>query len=217
MKKAVIGKGFSGQDMTNGFRILPGYFDRAAQETLLQAVRDLVRRAPFYQPTMPKSGKPTSVKMTNAGPLGWVTDKDRGYRYQALHPVTGNPWPPIPDAVLELWRKESGYSAPPEACLVNWYHSEKSRLGLHIDQDEDASDAPVVSISLGATCLFRLGGPNRRDRTSSTRLSSGDVVVLGGASRHFFHGVDRVFPETSTLMPSPQRINLTLRRVTRPD
>ena len=201
--------------MPDGFRLLPGFFDRAAQEALLDAVRDVVRAAPFYQPTMPRTGTPTSVKMTNAGPLGWVTDRDGGYRYQPHHPVTGAPWPPFPGAVLDLWHQVAAYPHPPEACLVNWYHSEKSRLGLHRDQDEDAPDAPVVSISLGATCLFRLGGPERRGPTRSVRLSSGDVVVLGGASRHFFHGVDRVLPETSTLLPSPQRINLTLRRVTR--
>ena len=203
--------------MADGFKLLPGYFGRPEQENLLQDVRDILRAAPFYQPTMPKSGQPMSVKMTNAGPLGWMTDKEGGYRYQDRHPVKGTPWPPIPDRLLALWRDIGGYRAPPEACLVNWYHGEKSRMGLHRDQDEDAPDAPVVSVSLGATALFRLGGPNRRDKTASFRLSSGDVVVLGGKSRHFFHGIDRVYPETSTLMPSPQRINLTLRRVTRPE
>ncbi len=202
--------------MTDGFRILPGYFDRAAQEALLDAVRDVMRAAPFFQPTMPKTGTPMSVKMTNAGPLGWVTDKEGGYRYQAAHPVTGKPWPPIPEAVLALWEREARYPHPPEACLVNWYHAETSKMGLHRDQDEDASDAPVVSISLGAACLYRLGGPKRGDKTRSVKLSSGDVVILGGAARDFFHGVDRVLPETSTLLPSPQRLNLTLRRVTRP-
>lgn len=202
--------------MAHGFKLLPGYLGRKAQEALLQDVRDILRAAPFYQPTMPRTGQPMSVKMTNAGPLGWNTDRNGGYRYQKNHPVKGTPWPPIPKTLLALWEDVGGYDAPPEACLVNWYHGETSRMGLHRDQDEDAPEAPVISVSLGATALFRLGGPDRKSKTSSFRLASGDVVVLGGASRHFFHGVDRVYPETSTLMPSPQRINLTLRRVTRP-
>lgn len=200
----------------NGFQIYPGYLDRTAQESLVEDIRAIVRAAPFYQPTMPRSGKPMSVKMTNAGTLGWMTDKEGGYRYQATHPVTGKTWPDIPDSILDIWRDVSGYPDKPEACLINHYHGEKSKMGLHVDADEDAKDAPVVSISLGASALFRIGGPSRKDPTRSIRLSSGDVVVLGGASRHFYHGIDRLYPETSTLLPSPQRLNITMRRVLAP-
>ena len=155
-----------------------------------------------------------SVRMTNCGALGWVTDKERGYRYQPTHPVTGDPWPPIPEALLRLWETVSGYSEPPEACLVNFY-TDTAKMGLHQDRDEANLEAPVVSVSLGDECLFRVGGPKRGDRTVSFRLRSGDVVILGGEGRLAFHGVDRIYPATSALLKNGGRINLTLRRVSR--
>jgi alkylated DNA repair protein (DNA oxidative demethylase) len=164
---------------------------------------------------MPKSGTPMSVRMTNFGPLGWVTDKAGGYRYQAFHPETGAPWPEMPDKVLALWDELTGYRAPPEACLVNLYEGD-ARMGLHVDADEEAWDAPVLSISLGDTAQFRVGGALRSDPTCSVRLASGDVVILGGAARRAYHGVDRVLPGTSSLLAKGGRINLTLRRVTVP-
>ena len=196
----------------SGFRFVPGYLDRPAQEALLSALRSVLSVAPAYTPRMPKSGKPMSVRMTNCGPLGWVTDKQRGYRYQATHPVTGNPWPPIPASLLALWANISGYEKPPEACLVNFY-SDDAKMGLHQDKDEQELGAPVVSISLGNTCLFRVGGNARTDKTSSMKLASGDIIILGGEGRLSFHGVDRIYPATSTLLKSGGRINLTLRRV----
>ena len=198
---------------SDGFLHASGYFDRMSQEALLAEVQTVVSAAPFYRPTMPKSGRPMSVKMTNAGTLGWVTDQALGYRYQKFHPNTGEAWPVIPKTLLTLWDAVSGCSAPPEACLVNWYHCNASKMGLHVDKDEEAKDAAVVSVSLGASAWFRLGGPERRDKTMRMRLDSGDVIVLGDASRRYFHGLDRVIPNSSTLLPSPQRINLTLRRV----
>ena len=202
-----------------GFVVRPGYFDRAAQERLVAVFREAEAAAPFFTPTMPRTGKPFSVRMTNLGPLGWVSDRERGYRYQPTHPETGRPWPPIPEMVLEVWRALSGYPHDPEACLVNRY-APAARMGLHQDRDEQDFAAPVVSISLGDTCLFRIGGAERSDPTRSLKLASGDIVVLGGESRLAFHGVDRVYPGTSTLLngwfPEGERINLTLRCVTRP-
>ena len=196
-----------------GFRHFPGFLDRPAQQALLDAVRAVVRAAPLYVPTMPKTGRPMSVRMTNCGALGWVTDRERGYRYQATHPVTGAPWPPIPAMLLDLWREVAAFSAPPEACLVNFYAAD-AKMGLHQDRDEEEFAAPVVSVSLGDDCLFRIGGTKRGDPTVSLRLCSGDLAVLGGASRLAFHGVDRIYPSTSTLPRREGRINLTLRRVT---
>lgn len=200
--------------MIEGFRFLPEYFSQAAQKALVGEVLALLEASPLYRPTMPRSGKPMSVRMTNLGPLGWISDIV-GYRYGPAHPQTGAPWPGIPKILLELWDEVSGYAAPPQACLVNWYEA-SSRLGLHIDADETAKDAPVVSVSLGSRALFRLGGEKRSDPTSSMRLASGDVVVLGGRSRRAYHGVDRIYPDSSTLVPGGGRINLTLRRVTAP-
>ena len=110
----------------------------------------------------------------------------------------------------------AGYGAPPECCLVNIYRGDKARMGLHQDRDEEALDAPVVSISLGDTCTFRVGGFARSDKTKSFRLASGDVMVLGGPSRLRFHGVDRILPESSQLLEGGGRLNLTLRRVSKP-
>jgi DNA oxidative demethylase len=196
-----------------GLRVVPGYLERAAQETLLAAIRDVIAGAPLYTPRMPRSGKPMSVRMTNCGPLGWMTDEG-GYRYQPTHPATGAPWPPIPDSLLRAWTELSGYPLPPQACLVNVYGPD-ARMGLHQDRDEEDFDAPVVSLSLGDACLFRIGGTRRQGPTRSFRLASGDALVLGGAARLAFHGVDRIIPGTSTLIAEGGRINLTLRRVTR--
>lgn len=197
-----------------GVKYLPGCFDSRAQENLIGALRIAVKQAPLFQPVMPRTGKPFSVRMTNLGELGWVSDR-QGYRYQRHHPVTGNPWPAMPDALLGLWREVSGYSHPPQACLVNFYDS-SARMGLHQDRDEEDLDAPVVSLSLGDTAVFRVGGPERKSPTASVKLTSGDVVIMGGQARLCFHGIDRILPGTSTLLREGGRINLTLRRVTRP-
>ncbi|HYD89602.1 MAG TPA: alpha-ketoglutarate-dependent dioxygenase AlkB [Vitreimonas sp.] len=204
----------SGTDL-DGFRLWPGLLDRAAQEALRDEVFARMRAGPLYIPRMPKSGQPMRVRMTNFGPLGWVTDKEQGYRYQDFHPETGMPWPAMPPLVLDLWRELSGYGADPEACLVNLYEGD-ARMGLHVDSDEAAWDAPVLSISLGDTAIFRIGGALRSDPTRSVRLASGDVCLLAGAARRAYHGVDRILPGTSRLLPKGGRLNLTLRRVTVP-
>lgn len=196
-----------------GVQWLQGCLDNAAQRRLLAAVRRIIIAAPLYVPTMPRTGNALSVRMTNCGPLGWLTDKDRGYRYEPRHPVTGGPWPPIPDQLLDLWRALAGYPAPPEACLVNWYGPD-ARMGSHRDADEADARAPVVSVSLGDDALFHVGGLRRSDPKVRLTLRSGDVVVLGGASRLAYHGVDRVLPGTSDLIAEGGRINLTMRRVT---
>lgn len=197
----------------SGLRYLPDYFDVSQQADIVEAIRLIVAEAPLYIPTMPKTGKEMSVRMTNCGALGWLTDRERGYRYQETHPVTGRPWPAIPDSLLELWRDVSGFDQPPQACLINFY-TDSAKMGLHQDRDEQAFGAPVVSVSLGDTCLFRVGGLKRDDKTRSLKLRSGDVFVLGGEGRLAFHGVDRIYPGTSTLLKNGGRINLTLRRVT---
>ncbi len=203
------------QVLPKGVRHVPGWLGRAAQQALLEDVRAVVQAAPLFVPTMPRTGREMSVRMTNCGPLGWVTDKERGYRYQDCHPVTGDPWPPIPQSLLDLWKALAAYPHPPQACLVNFY-TETAKMGLHQDRDEEDLAAPVVSISLGDSCLFRVGETRREGRTTSIRLNSGDVVILGGEGRLCFHGVDRIYPATSTLLKNGGRINLTLRRVTRP-
>lgn len=199
-------------ELAPGLIYLPDVFSRAEQEALLADIRAVIAEAPLFVPRMPRSGKPFSVRMTNCGPLGWVSDAERGYRYQPAHPETGRAWPAIPPLALRAWREAGGYALPPEACLVNWYEP-AARMGLHQDRDEQDLAAPVVSISLGDSCLFRFGGTSRSAGTKSLRLHSGDVVVIGGASRLAYHGVDRVLGGSSSLLGEPGRINLTLRRV----
>ena len=202
-------------DLPEGVRYLPGLLGPEAQEALVAEIRAVVAEAPLYVPRMPRTGKPMSVRMTNCGPLGWLTDKERGYRYQATHPETGRPWPPIPQRLLALWEEVAGFPHPPEACLINFYDS-TAKMGLHQDRDESDFSAPVLSVSLGDTCRFRVGGTSRGGKTASIKLESGDVVVLGGAGRLAYHGVDRIYPGTSTLLKNGGRINLTLRRVNPP-
>lgn len=199
--------------LPQGIQHIPDFLDREKQEALVESIRTVVAEAPLFVPAMPRTGKPMSVRMTNCGSLGWVTDKERGYRYQPHHPVTGKPWPAMPDVLLDIWRTVSGTSKEPEACLVNFY-ADDARMGMHQDRDETDLETPVVSISLGDSCLFRVGGTERSGGTLSFKLSSGDVVVLGGEGRLAFHGVDKIYPNTSTLLKNGGRINLTLRRVT---
>lgn len=195
-----------------------GLLDAAAQEALAQEIANVIEQAPLYTSKMPKSGLPMSVRMTNCGPLGWMSDKEKGYRYEPRHPETGAPWPPIPRLLLDLWEQLTRYPKPPEACLVNVY-SEDAKMGLHQDRDEADCDAPILSVSLGADCRFRFGGLKRRDPSVAFTLSSGDALVFGGPARFCFHGVDRILPSLLTRPPGPlagqgARINLTLRRVT---
>ncbi|MCF6291776.1 MAG: alpha-ketoglutarate-dependent dioxygenase AlkB [Robiginitomaculum sp.] len=197
--------------MPHGFHYLPGYFSRQQQEKLVELVRAGIKKAPFYQPIMPKTGQPTSVIMSNFGELGWVSEKS-GYRYDSLHPKTAKPWPKMPQELLDLWRDVTTWPQNPQSCLINWYR-EKSRLGLHIDASEQAKNAPIVSVSLGDQALYRMGGLERNSPTGSFKLSSGDVLVLADTARHCYHGVDRIYGGTSTLIPKGGRINLTLRVV----
>lgn len=193
----------------------PGYLGPDAQAGLVADLREVAARAPFFQPRMPKTGKPFSVRMTNCGDLGWVSD-ETGYRYQPLHPATGAPWPPMPAILKQAWRDLAGYPHPPEACLVNFYQA-NAKMGLHQDRDEQDFDAPVVSLSLGDTAVFRIGGAQRGGKTVSLKLASGDALLFGGEARLAYHGIDRILAGSSALLPQGGRINLTLRRVTKPD
>jgi len=196
----------------NGLILLPGKLDRATQQALLDVVRAVIEKAPLFVPRMPGSGRAFSVRMTNTGALGWVSDRC-GYRYQECHPDTGAPWPAMPAVLSALWDSLTGGAAPAECCLISYYADAGARMGLHRDQDEQEKNAPVVSLSLGDTAIFRIGGSGRRDPTRSFRLASGDVLVLKDQARHSYHGVDRIIAGSSSLLAEGGRFNLTLRRV----
>ena len=194
------------------------YLNAAARRQLMDEIAHILQKAPLFTPRMPRTGRSFSVRMSNAGSLGWVSDKERGYRYEPCHPRNGRPWPAMPRMLLELWRELTDYAAPPQAALINYY-APGARLGLHVDRDEEALNAPLVSVSLGAVARFRLGGRRRRDPTISFELRAGDVLVLSGPARLLYHGVERIYPQRGEALPKsigPGRINITLRRVTRP-
>jgi alkylated DNA repair protein (DNA oxidative demethylase) len=183
-----------------------------AQKSLLAEVQEKLQAAPLYRPVMPGTGKPFSAQESNFGPLGWVADKT-GYRYQPLHPVTGEAWPAIPPALLALWDEIAplfGFSENPDCCLVNFYDA-SAKMGLHQDRDEGDASAPVIGVSLGDSALFRIGGTVRGGKTASLEMASGDVIAFGGPARLAFHGIDRIRPGTSRLLSG--RLSLTLRHV----
>lgn len=193
-----------------GTELFSEYLSLSAQADILSAIRDLAKSAPLYTPTMPRTGKSMSVRMTNFGEVGWMSDA-KGYRYQPLHPATGENWPAIADIILKVWRDLLPGQPDPDACLVNYYDA-SAKMGLHQDRDEQDFSVPVVSISLGDTALFRLGGTTRGGKTQSFKLRSGDVMLLKGEDRLAFHGIDRIYPGTSSLLKDGGRINITLRK-----
>ncbi|MBV9550043.1 MAG: alpha-ketoglutarate-dependent dioxygenase AlkB, partial [Alphaproteobacteria bacterium] len=140
----------------------------------------------------------------------WVSDK-AGYRSQPTHPVTGKLWPAIPVVLLELWNRIAA-APPPDCCLLNLYRA-GAKMGLHQDRDEKDLTAPVVGVSLGDDALFRIGGCKRGSASKSVRLASGDVILFGGPARLAYHGIDRIVPGSSRLLPGGGRLSLTLRRV----
>ncbi|TCK99919.1 alkylated DNA repair protein (DNA oxidative demethylase) [Shimia isoporae] len=192
-----------------GFEVHKGLLDSQAQAELVSDLRDVARAAPMRSPVT-RWGKPMSVKMTSAGRLGWISDR-RGYRYEPRHP-DGMEWPPIPSRILALWTSVTGLERAPDCCLINYY-GEGARMGLHQDNDEGDFDWPVLSVSLGDEGLFRMGNVERGGSTESVWLQSGDVVVMGGAARLAYHGVDKIRFGSSRLLPDGGRINITLRVV----
>ncbi|WOI52970.1 alpha-ketoglutarate-dependent dioxygenase AlkB [Parvularcula sp. LCG005] len=170
--------------------------------------------AGWLAPVTP-GGKPFSVRQMNFGPLGWVSDR-RGYRYQADHPETGQPWPAMPDTITDLWNACLPDAPEPQCCLVNHY-TDSARMGLHRDADEEDQTVPLMTLSLGAPARFRLGRPERGGPTRSFVLDSGDILIMGGTSRRAYHGIDKLLPADALFSPDlgfDGRLSLTVRRVT---
>ena len=184
-------------------------FALAQADALLAGIEAIAAAAPFRLLVTP-GGHVMQVAMTNCGRFGWTSDR-RGYRYVDRHP-DGTPWPPIPEGVLAIWRALVGAERMPDCCLVNLYDA-GARMGLHRDADEADFSWPALSISLGDSAVFRMGGQARSDPTTSVVLDSGDVVVFGGEARLAYHGIDRIRAGSSTLLPQGGRINLTCRVV----
>lgn len=192
-----------------GFLIYKSLLSPAEQGVILDDIRGVIKQAPLFSP-ITAWGKPMSVGMSSAGRYGWYSDRS-GYRYEAKHP-NGTPWPAIPQSVMRIWSAVTDCARAPDCCLINHY-TEKARMGLHQDNDEQDFGFPVVSVSLGDEGLFRIGGTDRKDKTESIWLSSGDVCVMGGSARLAYHGIDRIRFGSSALLRNNGRINLTLRVV----
>lgn len=197
-------------DMAPGAVLLRGRA-LAAEAAVLRDLRKVLDQAPFRIMKTP-GGRPLSVAMSNCGAAGWVTDR-AGYRYSANDPMTGTPWPAIPESLRDLAEasaQEAGYSGfRPDACLINRY-APGAKMALHQDRDERDTDQPIVSVSLGLPALFQFGGAERRDPVTKYPLNHGDVVVWGGPSRLFFHGILPV-KEGRHPRVGPVRLNLTFR------
>jgi len=200
---------------SDGFFLFRARLSREQQQAILDTIRTVVKTAPLFTPTMPRSGTKFSYRMTSCGDLGWVADS-RGYRYQQCHPVTNKPFPAIPEVIRKLaiaLALEAGtQDFNPESCLINFY-KKGEKLGLHQDTSEKNLSAPVVSISLGDSGIFLLGGKERTALTEKYLLQSGDCLVLGGESRHYFHAFRGILPNSSTLLKRGGRLNLTIRQV----
>ncbi len=179
---------------------------------LIAALRFITEQAPFRHMQTP-GGHEMSVAMTNCGALGWVTDRT-GYRYDAIDPQSGRNWPAMPPVFLDLATQAAeaaGFAGfTPDACLINRYEP-GARMSLHQDRDEQDFNNPIVSVSLGLPAIFLFGGSKRSDKPGRYRLEHGDVVVWGGPSRLFFHGVAPLADGEHALL-GRARINLTFRR-----
>jgi len=197
--------------MAEGAVLLRG-FVLARQDELLAALREVISAAPFRHMVTP-GGFTMSVAMTNCGKVGWVTDR-RGYRYDVNDPESGQPWPAMPPVLLQLAHdaaEAGGFkNFVPDACLINRYVP-GAKMSLHQDKDETDFSAPIVSVSLGIPATFLFGGLKRSDKTQRYRLTHGDVVVWGGPSRLFYHGVAPLAEGEHPLLKR-QRINLTFRK-----
>ena len=191
-----------------GLDYFPNYLSEEQIDILRQDINFALIKAPLFRPAMQKTGSELSVKMSNMGNIDWVSDKIGGYRYQSYHPDTKQKWPKISDNILDIWHKVTNLIISPDCCLINHYDI-KSKMGLHIDNDEKDFSYPVLSISIGNSALFRFGGLKRSDKTRSIKLNNGDVLMMSGQSRLIYHGIDKIYPSSRF----DHRINLTLRKI----
>jgi len=199
------------QYLAPGAVLLRG-FATAESAALAADLRRVLARAPFRHMVTP-GGLSMSVAMTNCGSYGWVSERT-GYRYDAIDPESGKPWPPMPESFLKLAGEAAsaaGFAGfAPDACLINRYQA-GAKLSLHQDKDEHDFGQPIVSVSLGVPATFLFGGAKRADKTRRVPVRHGDVLVWGGPARLNYHGV---LPIRAAHHPfaGAHRINLTLRK-----
>jgi alkylated DNA repair protein (DNA oxidative demethylase) len=198
-----------------GLHVFVGLLAAEAQRATWAACRALAEGpVPMYTPTV-RGGRKMSVGMLCLG-RHW---NGLTYAYEETRSdFDGQHVPPIPEefaALATAAADRAGYQFEPDICIVNLYSAE-SRLGVHQDKDERpetlAAGVPIVSVSLGETARFVIGGLSRKDPLHPLMLRSGDVLVMGGPSRLRYHGVTRILPGTAPAGTGPGRFNLTFRR-----
>jgi DNA oxidative demethylase len=202
--------GSSSQALAPGLVLLRAHVDADA---LMQLIQPLLITSPLRHMTVPGGGR-MAVAMSNCGAVGW-TSSAQGYRYAAVDPLTGQPWPVMPDGLKALAQRAAraaGFEGfTPDVCLINRYQV-GAGLGLHRDSDEADMSQPIVSVSIGATAQFLWGGLRRRDPLLRMPLHSGDVLVWGGPARLTYHGVSPLRSTQADGQTETQRFNLTFRR-----
>jgi alkylated DNA repair protein (DNA oxidative demethylase) len=205
------------QCKTKGEELCPGavvlrHFACANEAVIFEALHDITAKAPFRHMITP-GGFRMSVALTNCGSCGWVTDRT-GYRYEAIDPDSGKPWPRMPGSFLKLAQNAAASAGfnnfRPDACLINRYEP-AARLSLHQDKNERDFEAPIVSVSLGVPAVFLWGGSRRENKPLRVQLAHGDVMVWGGPARLRYHGVLPI-KEGYHPLTGAHRINLTFRK-----
>jgi DNA oxidative demethylase len=202
-------------NLPEGITILESFVNHDEQSRLLELCRQVAREAPFVQPTMPRSGTPFKLRVTSCGTVGWFSDRD-GFRYLDKHPETHRPWAAMPEEFLQLAQQAAACAGEkdylPDTCLINFYPAQTGRLGLHVDDTEEDRRTAIVTLSLGDSCIFAIGGATASAKPQSVQLASGDIVVMHGAGRNLYHGVEGLIAGTSSLLKNGGRISLTFRR-----
>lgn len=194
--------------------MLRDFATRIEQEEMRDALREVARRAPLFQPTMPY-GTPFNLQITNAGRFGW-TAIEGNFAYLRRHPVTNQPWPEIPKIVQDVAgraAREASVRFDSNVCLINYYKRGNGSLGLHRDDTKGEDfNSPIFTISLGDSAQFGIGGVEQHDPVMELDFNSGDVLVMASVGRLFYHRV-RYISDNSDLLPNGGRISATLRRV----
>lgn len=202
-------------ELPEGVTVLRGFISATEQISFVEECRQIAGHSPLVRPRMP-SGYELSLSITGVGDAVWFSDEVRGYHYAKRHPKSGKPWGKIPRAFLNVARRaaeEVGLLRfKPDTCLINYYPKNTGKLGLHVDNTEEDLTSPIVTVSLGETCRFLIGGLQRSDKKQKITLYSGDCLVMHRAGRMFYHGVEKLIPDSSDLLKGGGRISLTLRR-----
>lgn len=196
-------------DKVPGMYYLPVFFEPLKIVPLLERV---LAQSPLRHMETSRGFK-LSAAMSNCGVLGWVSDR-KGYRYEAIDPLTGNAWPKMPVEFSGLAiqaAKTAGYeNFSPDVCLINCYKP-GAGMSSHRDSDEADFEHPIVSLSLGLPARFFVQGRERKGPSVPLDLASGDVVVWGGESRLFYHGIRPLKAGDAPVFEN-QRFNLTFRK-----